>query len=64
MYDNVYGANSQAIVESPDLSIDNNQSTTFLEPYQLARSKTKRDITVKSNLRNKAYLKLQLYMVG
>jgi len=56
MYDNVYGANSQAIVESPDLSIDNNQSTTFLEPYQLARSKTKRDITVKSNLRNKAIL--------
>ena len=56
MYDNVYGAASQAGVESPDLSVNNNTATTFLAPYQLARSKAKRAATVKSNLRNKAIL--------
>jgi hypothetical protein len=56
MYDNVYGAASQMEVTSPDLAVNNNQATTFLEPYQLARSKAKRDTTIRSNLRNKAIL--------
>jgi len=56
IYDNVYGASSQAAVTDPDMSVDSNLGTNFLEPYQLARSKTKRNITVRANLRNKAIL--------
>ena len=56
MYDNVYGADSQAIVEDPDLSIDNNRTSTMFEPYQLARSESKREGVIRSNLRNKAIL--------
>ena len=56
MYDNVYGAASQAEVNFPDLSINNNTATTLLAPYQLARSKAKREATVRANLRSKAIL--------
>ena len=56
MYDNVYGAASEAEVTTPDLSIESNRSTRFLEPYQLARSKSKQNTTVRTNMRNKAIL--------
>ncbi len=56
MYDSAYGANSQADITNPDLSIDNNRSTSWLTPNQLARSEEKRKSTLKGNLTKKAIL--------
>jgi hypothetical protein len=56
MYDSAYGANSQSEITDPDLSVDNNRSTPFLTPTQLARSEDKRKRTLKSNLVQKATL--------
>ena len=58
LYDITYGANSQAEVDSPDLSVSNNQTSLSLEDYQLARSDAKRKSTIKGNLKNKAFLEL------
>ena len=56
LYDEVYGAASGSNVDNPDMSIEGNKKTDFLEDYQLARSKKKQDNTIKGNLRKKAIL--------
>ena len=56
LYDQVYGANSEKNVDSPNLAAKDNMQTPFLESYQLARSKAKRDSTLKGNLRKKIVL--------
>ena len=56
LYDNIYGAKSELEITEPDLSTDANTATNFLAPYQLARSKRKRETTVRSNMRGKAIL--------
>ncbi len=56
IYDSVYGADSQAEISNPDLSINNNQSTTYLTSSQLARDENKRKYVLKSNLTKKAIL--------
>ncbi len=58
LYDITYGANSQAEVDSPDLSVSNNQTSSFIEDYQLARSDAKKKATIRGNLKNKAFLEL------
>ena len=56
LYDEVYGPDSGSNVDNPDMTIKANEKTDFLEDYQLARSKDKRDTTIKGNMRKKAIL--------
>jgi hypothetical protein len=56
LYDQVYGANSESKVSNPDLSLENNKTSTFITQRQLERRPDKQEGTIKRNLKSKAVL--------
>ena len=56
LYDQVYGANSEATVNEPDMSIEGNKESNFINQRQLDRRPDKQISTIKRNLKSKAVL--------
>ncbi|MDC6465105.1 hypothetical protein PQZ39_01605, partial [bacterium] len=56
LYDQVYGPDSEAKVDNPDLSLEANKKSNFIGQRQLERRPDKQLSVIKRNLKNKAVL--------
>jgi len=56
LYDQVYGPDSEAKVDNPDLSLEGNKKSNFIGQRQLERRPDKQLSVIKRNLKNKAVL--------